>query len=43
MMMKYGSDIHASQEEKYDFIISIASGQKNIDLIKEWIHSHLKK
>lgn len=43
MLMKYGSDIHASQEEKYDFIIRIASGEKNIDLIKEWIHSHLKK
>ena len=43
MLMKYGSDIHASQEEKYDFIISIASGEKNIERIKEWIHSHLKK
>ena len=43
MLINFGFDIHATQSEKYDFIISIASGEKNIELIKEWIHSHLKK
>lgn len=43
LLMNYGFDIHATQNEKYDFVISIASGKINIDLIKEWIHSHLKK
>jgi len=35
--MSYGKDIKASQEEKYNFIIKVASGQLNFDEILAWI------
>jgi len=43
LLMEYGLDIQASQDEKFDFVIKIASGEMNIDSIREWIFSHLKK
>jgi len=30
-------DIKASEDDKYDFVISIASGQIDFDQIKQWI------
>ena len=30
-------DITASEEEKFDFVISIASGNKTFDQITEWL------
>ena len=36
-------DIEATQEEKYEFIIAIASGNMNFDQIAEWLNSYTKK
>ncbi len=36
-------DINASQEEKYNFIISTASGKKDFDSIAQWLTSHTIK
>lgn len=36
-------DIKASQDEKYSFIISTASGKKDFDSIAEWLTSHTEK
>ncbi|HEY6977165.1 MAG TPA: type II toxin-antitoxin system death-on-curing family toxin [Chitinophagaceae bacterium] len=33
-------DLNASQDEKYEFIISAASGKKDFDSIAEWLTSH---
>jgi death-on-curing protein len=41
-LISNGLDIDASQEEKYDFIISTASGNKDFDSIAEWLTSHTK-
>ena len=35
-----GLDINASQEEKFDLVISIASGQTKFDQIVEWLTKH---
>ncbi|MES2331557.1 MAG: type II toxin-antitoxin system death-on-curing family toxin [Bacteroidota bacterium] len=43
LLLRNKSDIKASQEEKYTFVISIASGQSNFDTIVEWLASHLVK
>ncbi len=36
------TDIETSEDEKYDFVIKIASGNSSFDEIKEWIHDKLK-
>jgi len=41
--MENNLDISANQNEKYEFVISIASGNKSYDQIAEWIQSHLVK
>ncbi len=41
LLMKSGKDIKASEEEKYNFVINIASGKLNIDEIKDWIKVRL--
>jgi len=43
MLLENGFDIQATQAEKYNFVIKIASGEMNIASIKEWIFSHLIK
>ena len=43
ILMEYGLDITANQKDKYDFVISIASGDLNHDQIKEWIKDHIIK
>jgi death-on-curing protein len=35
-----GVDIKASQKEKYDFVISIASGNLKFEEIIEWLQNH---
>lgn len=35
--MENGIDISASQDDKYGFVIKIASGKSNIDEIKSWL------
>jgi len=37
LLMDYGFDIQATQDEKYDFVISIAKGDYKIDNIANWI------
>ena len=36
-------DFSASQDEKYDFIISTASGKNDFDSIAEWLTNHTVK
>ncbi len=36
-------DILASQDEKYNFVINIASGRLGYDAIHDWIKAHIKK
>lgn len=36
-LLKNQKDIKASQEEKYEFVINIASGKINFDEIRDWI------
>jgi death-on-curing protein len=36
-------DIKASQDEKYNFIVSTASGKKDFDSIADWLTSHTEK
>jgi death-on-curing protein len=37
LLMQNKIDLKATQSEKYDFVINIASGQLNFDQIKTWI------
>lgn len=40
-LIKHGLEIHASEEEKYDFVISIASGKSKFEEILEWLKTHI--
>jgi death-on-curing protein len=42
LLLKSGLDIQAGQEEKYDFVISIATGESSFDSIKNWIGNRLQ-
>ena len=42
-LMGNGLDVHASQEEKYDFVINIASGITKFEEIVEWLTKHVIK
>lgn len=37
ILMQFGKDIQATQDEKYDFVMSIASGQIDFQAIVRWI------
>lgn len=41
LLMRYDLDITASQAEKYDFIVSIASGQQHFENIVDWLNNHV--
>ena len=41
-LLKNGLDIEASQEEKHNFVISIASGKIKFNDILDWLLKHLK-
>lgn len=41
-LLNNGFDLSASQDEKYDFVISIAEGKIDIEEIKEWIEEKVK-
>lgn len=43
LLLQSGQDIQAEQAEKYDFVISIATGQLPINGIKDWIESKLQR
>lgn len=42
LLMDYGFDISASQEEKYDFVIKIAKGEYRYENILDWIIQKIK-
>ena len=42
LLLQGNLDIHASQEEKYKFVIAIASGQLNFEQIQDWLKIHVK-
>jgi len=37
VLMNFGKDIQATQDEKYDFVITVASGQLDFQEIVTWI------
>jgi len=39
-LLENGLDIKATQDEKYEFVISIASGNVSFEQIVEWISNH---
>lgn len=41
MLMLYGKDINATQTEKYDFVIKIASGIISLTAIIDWIEEKI--
>ena len=43
LLLQSGQDIQAEQEEKYDSVISIATGQLSFSSIKDWIERKLQK
>ena len=43
VLLEFGFDIKANQDEKYDFVIKIASGQLEYEDIYSWILNHLTK
>ena len=43
LLLQSGQDIQAEQEEKYDFVISIASGKLAFEGIKLWLEERLQK
>ena len=43
LLMKYGYDIAASENQKYDFIIGIANGQLKTEQIYNWLEQHVTK
>jgi death-on-curing protein len=42
-LISNGLDIQATQEEKYDFVINIASGLIKFESIVEWLTKHIIK
>jgi death-on-curing protein len=43
LLMHFGQDLQATQDEKYDFVIGIASGQLAFPEIIAWINAKLAR
>lgn len=43
LLLENGLDIHASEDEKYDFIISICEGKRRSTEINEWLTDKVKQ
>ena len=43
VLMENGLDINATQDEKFDFMMSIASSEINYEEIYSWILNHLSR
>lgn len=41
VLMDGGKDIRATQDEKYDFVIAVASGKLDYQQILAWIRQHV--
>lgn len=39
--MKYGLDIKAGEQDKYQFVIAVSKGKLDYDQIKEWFEVHI--
>jgi death-on-curing protein len=42
-LLDCGYDVISSQDEKYNFVINIASGVSNFEEIVTWIQNHIKE
>ena len=42
LLLQNGQDINASEQEKYDFVINIASGKMRFEEIASWLDKHSK-
>jgi death-on-curing protein len=42
LLLEHGKDILSGQEEKYAFVIEVASGRLSFDQIVEWIQKNTK-
>ena len=40
-LLDHNIDLHASQEEKYDFVIASAEGRFQLKDINEWLRKHI--
>ncbi len=43
ILLEYGQDIEATQDEKYDFVIAVASGRMSFAEIVGWIKQRTKR
>ncbi len=43
LLINDGLDIKATQEEKYEFVIDIATGQSKLEEIIDWLNFHVIK
>ena len=43
LLISYGYDIEASQEDKYNFVLKIASGKSNFNDIVYWLENFTNK
>jgi death on curing protein len=42
VLMRFGKDIQATQDEKYTFVIAVSSAQLDYKAIVAWIREHLR-
>jgi len=42
-LMNFGKDIQATQDEKYNFVVAVASGQLDFQQIVTWIRQRVMK
>jgi len=40
VLLQNGQDIHCSQQDKYEFVMSIASGRMSFEEIASWLAKH---
>ena len=43
MLLNSGKNIIATEEDKYNFVIEIASGNMNFKIIRKWIKNHIEE
>lgn len=43
ILLKNGLDIKASQDQKYEFVMGVASGQTKLESIISWLENHIEK
>ena len=41
VLMQFGKDIKSTQDEKYDFVIGVASGERDFQGIVTWLTDHM--